>query len=391
MAAYIIFGDLFTFPEGDAATNRVHSYGRGLIENGYNVHVICFLNEYTHYGNEKINGINYYHPYAQSVKSKYFAVRTWKKIIKFFRTFLLVRRISKKEKVRAIIVYTMLPATFISAWLMTLMTGSKLLQEVAEHPLRGFQKTSLLRGIGNVKVKSETRMLDGALCISASMVNLYKNWGMSDKRLLHVPSTVDTTRFRLNDESPLPYPYIGYFGGLTFYRDNIDLLVEAFALIAPKYPSMHLVLGGFCTDDERKQLENLIAQLGLEDRINLLKFLPREEIIKYITNSHILVMVRANDEKTRASFPSKICEYLATSRPVISVRVGEIPDYLTDGENSFIVEPGNKQEMADKIDYVLSDYESALEVGKKGKLLADTVFNYNYQAKRIIPFVESLK
>ena len=149
-------------------------------------------------------------------------------------------------------------------------------------------------------------------------------------------------------------------------------------------------MGGFCTENERKQLENLILDLKISSRVNLLEYLPRAEIVNYIMHSDILVMVRAKDLETQASFPSKLTEYLVTSKPVISVNVGEISDYLTDGVNSFLVEPGNCVGLAKKIDFVLSNYELALEVGRQGKQLTNTVFNYNFQAERIIGYINSL-
>ena len=63
--AYIILGDTFTFPDGNAATNRVYSYAKGFKENGINVHVICFRNDYMDESNGESHGINYYHPFGQ--------------------------------------------------------------------------------------------------------------------------------------------------------------------------------------------------------------------------------------------------------------------------------------------------------------------------------------
>jgi glycosyltransferase involved in cell wall biosynthesis len=390
MAAYVILGDLFTFPEGDSSTNRVHAYARGLHENGINVHVVCFLNEYTHYKNGEFKGINYYHPFGQDKRSKSFLIRSWKKVLKFIRTVIILLKIRRKEKIDAIIVYTMLSGTFIFSWFLSLITGSKLIQEISEHPLRYYQKSTLKKHIGNIKTKTETSLADGILCISDYLIDFYSKRGMPAQKLLLVPSTVDPDRFVQNGSRPLPFPYIGYFGGLTFDRDNINVLIGAFALIQPKHPAVKLVLGGFCTAAERKQINDLIADLGISENTLFLEYLPREEIIKYIINSHVLVMVRSNDNNTQASFPSKLTEYLAASKPVISVNVGEISKYLTDGENSFIVEPGNMEELAGKIDFVLNDYESALKIAEKGKQLTKSVFNYNYQAKRVIPFVKSL-
>jgi glycosyltransferase involved in cell wall biosynthesis len=221
-------------------------------------------------------------------------------------------------------------------------------------------------------------------------MDFYKERGVSEKKLFMVHCTADPDRFAHPVEKPVPYSYIGYFGGLTFKRDNIAVLFEAFAKISNKHPEIHLIAGGVGTDDERKQIKSLIQELNISTKAVLLDFLSRSEIVRYIVHSDILVMVRGKDMESQASFPSKLTEYLSTSKPVISVNVGEIPDYLTDGVNCYLVEPENAVELAEKLDYVLNNYKLALEVAQKGKELTDTIFNYNYQAKRIIQYIETL-
>lgn len=388
--AYIILGDLFSFPEGGASTNRVHTYAKGFRENGKNVHVVCFGNDYTPFGTGEINGIQYYHPYGQTKRSKNFFVRTGKKINKFIRTWKLLRKINRNDKIELIIVYTALPATFIYSWIISRFTGSKLVQEISEHPLRYYQEGVVNKSIGSLKLRTFSILADGILCISHFLIDFYKKRGYPQHRLLLVPSTVDPARFSINFDRPLAFRYIGYFGNLTFQRDNVDILIKAFAMISGKFPGINLVLGGPGTENDRIKILKLAEDLEISKKVVLLNYLPREEIIRYIVNSDVLVMVRANDMKSQASFPSKLTEYLATSRPVISVNVGEISLFLTDGVNAFIVEPENKEKLAEKIEFVLSGYDSARQTALNGKHLTDTVFNYNYQARRIIPFVESL-
>lgn len=388
--SYIIFGDLFTFPQGDAATNRVHSYGKGLISNSASVHVICFGNVYTEYMDAETDGIKYYHPFGQTVKSKYFVIRTLKKVRKYIRTFQLVRRLNKQEKVSAIIVYSAIPATFLFAWLMTRIFGSRLLQEISEHPLRYYQAGTFNKNLGLVKLSTESSLTDGILCISNFLIDFYKERGFPAHRLILIPSTVDPYRFNLTTDSPLPYPYVGYFGGLSFERDNVDLLVRAFARIAHKFPEIHLVMGGPVYGSEKGKIAELATELGVIGKLNLLDYKPREEIIRYIVSSEILVMVRANDIKAQASFPSKLTEYLASGKPVISVNVGEISDYLADGINVHLVEPGDDETLSKKMDMILTCYDEALETARRGRQLVYSVFSYSYQAKRIISFVESL-
>ena len=100
--AFIIFGDSFTFPEGNAATNRVYTFARGFSENGISTHVICFQNEYVDNCNRVTGGIKYYHPFNQTKKSNFFIVRRWLKFLKYFRAFILVREINREEKIIAI-------------------------------------------------------------------------------------------------------------------------------------------------------------------------------------------------------------------------------------------------------------------------------------------------
>lgn len=384
--------DGFTFPDGEASTNRVHSYSKGFIENGLKVHVISFANQYNSPGDGVINGINYYHTFGKRKRNKYFLIRTSQKIRKFFKTLVLLRSINKKDKVSVIILYTAIFGTHVFSWLLSRMAGTKIIKEISEHPMKPFFNSgTFLTGIGRLKLRTELYFTDGILCISKFLIEYFKSQGFDPRKLLLVPSTVDPARF--NDDghlSPCPFPYIGYFGGLTFERDNIHLLVEAFASIADKYPGMHLVLGGFCKPEERIQLENLISDLKMWPRVELLKYLPREEITRYIKHSEVLVMVRGTDLKAQASFPSKIIEYLATAKPVITVNVGEISEYLNDGVNAYLVEGGNSRAIAEKIEFVLSGYDNALKVGQVGKELTYTIFNYNYQAGRILSFIKTL-
>ncbi|HZY24803.1 MAG TPA: glycosyltransferase family 4 protein [Bacteroidales bacterium] len=388
--AFVIFGDNFSFPEGNASTNRVYTYAKGLIENGVGVTVICFENEYVNDQEGITEGIRYHHPFGQTQRSKYLIIRRWQKFLKYFRAISLFRKISKSEKIDTIMVYTMRLSTHVFAWYLSKITGSKLVKECSEHPLIYYQKGHLKKIEGFFKLKIESRLCDGIFCISHFLVDFFKRNGVPQNKLFLIPSTVDPSRFSQNGQSPFPHPYIGYFGGLTFNRDNVDILIKSFALLTNNHPDLKLILGGFCSEKELEQIKNLIQDLNLASKVIVLEYLSRTEIIRYIVHSEILVMVRAKDLETQASFPSKLTEYMATSKPVVTVKVGEIPDYLTDGVDSFIVEPGNTSELAEKLDYILNNYDFALKIALNGKELTTTTFNYNFQAKRIIGFLETL-
>jgi glycosyltransferase involved in cell wall biosynthesis len=387
----VIFGDMFTFPEGGAATNRIYSYSKGFTENKVNVHVISFLNEYRSTFDGIIDGINYHYPYRQSQRSKYFIIRRLHNITKFITTYRLIKKLNKNESIVAINLWTNLFSTHLFGWFLSRVTKSKLLIECSEHPLRYFQSNSIMKMTGNIKFWVESHLCDGILCISRYLVEIYRAKNIDEKKLFLVPCTVDPSRFAKTGESPVKSRYIGYFGSLTFSRDNIDMLIRAFASISPKYPEMDLVLGGICNDQEKNQIRELLEQLRVSHKTRILEYLSREEIIRYISHADILVMVRKDNLQAKASFPSKLAEYLATSNPVISVNVGEISDYIQDGRQAYLIEAGNTGMLSDKIGYVLNNYELALKTAQSGAELANTVFNYNKQAARILEYISSLQ
>lgn len=386
----VIFGDIFTFPEGDAATNRVHTYAKGFTENGITVHVICFESQYNTTSDGQINGINFYHPFGQVSRNKYFVIRRYQKLLKYFRSIKLFNRINNDEKIIAINICTNLLLTHLFAWILAKFYNSKLIIEGNEHPLRHFQNGILRKKLGILKFYLESYLCDGIFCISHYLMDFYKSKGLDNQKLFLVPSTVDPARFSERIENPNPKPYIGYFGSLTFKRDNVDMLIRAFAQISSNHSEIQLVLGGFCSESERKQITDLIAELNIQSKVQLLGYLRREEIIAYVSNAYILVMVRSNNQESMASYPSKLSEYLASSKPVITVNVGEIPLYLSDGVNAFIIEPENAEALAQKLDYVICNYDLAQDVGKNGKELTDSIFNYNFQAKRMLEYIASL-
>jgi glycosyltransferase involved in cell wall biosynthesis len=388
---YIILGDTFSFPEGEAATNRIHTYVKGLNENRLKNHVVCFANEYNNVGDGIINGIYYYYPFGQRKRNKYFIIRSLRKIFKYYNAFLLIKKINKNDNIIALHCDTHFIGTFLFAFALSKYFKTNFILEQSEHPLRNYQDSIIKKMLGNAKTYLEIKLCDGIFCISQYLVDFYKNRGMSPKKLFLVPSTVDTERFNNQYFSPLPFQYILYCGNLNKSKDGVDILIESFSKISGRYPEINLVLiGRSDTIIEEEDIRSLSAKLNTHNRVYFLGQLSRNEVPAYMTNAKILALARPKSMIADAGFPSKLTEYLATGIPLVVTKVGEIPVYLKDNKNAFITDPDSIYAFAEKLSYVLDNYEFAKEVSIKGQELTQTVFNYSYQAKRIIQFLETI-
>lgn len=387
--SFIIFGDLFSFPDGSAATNRVYTYAKGLKNRGINVHVICFANNYLDRYEGEVEKIKYYHPFAQRTRNKYFIVRRWLNLKKYVRTYKILRQINKEDKIIAVNSWTNNLQTHLIIWFICKLLRTKLIVECNEHPLRYFQQNFFRKLSGRAKFFIESRLSSAVFCISRYLVEFYAKSGINRNRLLLIPSTVDPTRFDsvVGTVSPVSYRYIGYFGSLTFRRDNIDMLVNSFSRFNKEFPDIRLVLGGFCSPEQKNELMNLIKDNKVEDSVILLEYLSRGEILQYVFHADVLVLVRRNDLEAEASYPSKLTEFLATGKPVVTVNVGEVTDFIIDQENGFVIPAGNIDQLYNKLNYIFNNYDEAKRIGIKGKELTSGLFNYNFQAGRILDFI----
>jgi glycosyltransferase involved in cell wall biosynthesis len=74
-----------------------------------------------------------------------------------------------------------------------------------------------------------------------------------------------------------------------------------------------------------------------------------------------------DDDKSRTRIPNKLAEYLAAGRPVVTCKVGDLCDFLVDGVNAYVAEPGVEREFADRMIDILRDRAKADRIGEAGQ------------------------
>ncbi len=388
---YLIFGDTFTFPEGSAATNRVYNYAKGFIKNDVNIEILCFNNSYSGNKSGTIEGINYYSAFEQTHRSRWFVKRRWFQLVKYYNSYKIIKAINQMDHVKVIHCYTSLFKTQLFAFILSRLFGAKLVMERGEHPMRNFTGSTLNKIQGKIRLTIEPLLSDGIFCISQFLIDFYLDRGVNKKKLFLSPSTVDNERFQNAYSVPFPFEYILYCGNLSAQKDGIPILIESFSRLAEKYPFVKLVLvGSSDTKQEEDSFKDIVNELNIDERVVFVGQVPRIEVPAYMCHAKILALARPDSIVAEAGFPSKLTEYLATGNPVLVTEVGDIPIYLHDKENAFIALPDNVDSFTGKLDFILSNYEFAKQVGLKGKELSGSVFNYAYQSNRIINYISSL-
>lgn len=140
-------------------------------------------------------------------------------------------------------------------------------------------------------------------------------------------------------------------------RDNpvkgVKYLIDGFSKIKKDFPDFRLVLVGEGLPE---------GKLSLED------------VRKKMRNCYCLVVPSVSE-----GLPRVILEAMALRKPVIASNVGGIPDLIKDGQNGFLFEVGNVEQLAEKLRILLQNKDLAVKMGERGReLVYDKFSNKKY-------------
>ncbi len=78
-----------------------------------------------------------------------------------------------------------------------------------------------------------------------------------------------------------------------------------------------------------------------------------------------------------------IGEAMAMGKPVIATKTQSHSDFIVDGETGFYVSPGNKDEMREKIKYLMDNPDVACAMGKRGRERMERFFSLQAYCERL--------
>ena len=208
-------------------------------------------------------------------------------------------------------------------------------------------------------------------------------------RYFHLPMSVDLNRFRkikVRKENK----YIAYCGSMNNRKDGVLDLIKAFNLIKDNFPEIYLYLiGPLIPATDVVEQKQYISDNNLSEKVIYLGPKSRDNIPQLLINAQILALCRPETKQNEGGFPTKLGEYLATGNPVCVTKVGEISQYLTNGENAYLSEPNNIKAFSENILKALNNQTISKIIGSEGKKAAMKYFNIENYIDDFIEFIKS--
>lgn len=164
---------------------------------------------------------------------------------------------------------------------------------------------------------------------------------------------------------------------------GFDTLIPALGLLARRGVGFRCTLIG--EGPQRRQLEGLIRDEGLEGRVALVGAQPQETVRHALEQATVFVMPSVRTPQgNQDGIPVALMEAMATGGAVVATTVSGLPE-LVDGErNGLVVPPGDVPALAAAIERLLADAPLRRQLGEAARATVAAAFDARREADALL-------
>jgi glycosyltransferase involved in cell wall biosynthesis len=169
---------------------------------------------------------------------------------------------------------------------------------------------------------------------------------------------------------------IGHFAPLKGYAELIEAIGE---VVGQGFDIKLAVVGDAIyphSNSYKQKLLSLVDSNGLKDRVIFTGF--REDIPEILASFDILVLPSRSEGFGRVNL-----EAMAMGKPVISTKIGGIPEVVLDGVTGILVPPRDSKALSHAVTRLLNDSHLRESMGQEGRRRVEEHFTLQAHVQRI--------
>ena len=234
---------------------------------------------------------------------------------------------------------------------------------VGEPHLRGIEPTPLrqrvfIRQVAN-KFKQALRKSDRVIAMSNFMIRAWEDQGV----YLRYKTTVIIGGMEVTEMMRYRAPAFknenGFkllFPGGAKYIKGGDILIKSIPKVKKEIPDIHVDVA--LNVPEKSLLRKMVSDLGLEQNVNFVGFLPPREYLTLLSSEDVLTQISRQD-----AAGGVFIEAMALGKPIIAGNTGGTPEIIKEGRNGVLVEP-ETEKIADAILYLFKNEDLRKKIGE---------------------------
>jgi teichuronic acid biosynthesis glycosyltransferase TuaC len=254
-------------------------------------------------------------------------------LLMFLGCIACVRRLNRVARIDSIDAHFVYPDGLVSVLLGKIL-GVPVTVSARGTDINLFPSFKLIRPM----IRWTLLQADGVIAVSDALKEAMVRLGANPHKIHVIPNGINAALFQPMDREeakrnlnlPPQGPLLVSVGALIRPKGHLTL-IRAFATIAPRHPELRLYILG--EGPLRSELESLVRDLNLQDRVRLPGKRPNEELPQWFNAADVSLLV-----SEREGWPNVLTESLACGTPVVATRVGGVPEILHSPELGIVVE-----------------------------------------------------
>lgn len=223
--------------------------------------------------------------------------------------------------------------------------------------------------------------LDTDICYTKRVKKEWKQWGARFGLLGIDPQNFI---FRKRKSKPEDSIRILTVARLT-EKTGLKYSTKAFAEVVKsnKGTVMEYIIAG--DGPLRDELENLISDLQIQDKVILKGWKDRNEVRSFYDKSTIFMLAIVTAENgDQEGTPTVLLEDMSSGLPVISTFHAGIPEQVKNNKSGFLVPERDVNALAERLEYLIEHPKIWPEMGKEGRKFVEENYDINKLNKRLV-------
>lgn len=374
----LIIGEYFPPDIGGAAT-RASNVAKGLTLNGCNVTIVT---AFPHYPTGKIPKEYQYKPLNVEYIGKSRVIRTFvlpleskgllKRLLVFW-SFIVSSLFALPFVGKIDVVWAANPDVFVLVPAIAYggIKGKPVVSNVDDliiedlYDLDLVKRGSAISRLAEFVARALFAKVKAATPISPGYISTIARYGVDRRRIQVVRGGVDLDVFKPRPKQKFGDKFVVLYSGGFSIAYDFEQIFKVAKILERLDPDVEFIIQG--KGELLSSMRSRVNELKLKNVQIIDKLLSREDVSEFLSQADVLILPLANFRTPYRGMSSKLYEYQAVGKPIISCSTGLPSIYVKETNSGLVVQPGDSEALAKAVLDLKENPSLACAMGEKGR------------------------
>jgi glycosyltransferase involved in cell wall biosynthesis len=191
---------------------------------------------------------------------------------------------------------------------------------------------------------------------------------------------------RLADPGEISIVYAGSVSAI----EGVGILIDAFRRVTRtgSVRARLTIVGNPAHQERIEQYETAAADLVADGRVRFVPAVDHARYASLLRGADLLVIPRPTSVASRAGFPYKLVEFIASGVPVVVTRFGDVEEYFVDRTHCLMCAPDDPAALAATLEFAIEHLPELRPLGERGRQRVAELFSFEAVAAQLRGLIE---